>query len=62
MTKAEQKKMEKAARSMYITQAFGCVLDAICDSSQNAVRGKLFLQLHGNKFFHCTVSRFFTAW
>ena len=26
------------------------------------VRGKLFLQLHGNKFFHCTVSRFFTAW
>ena len=28
----------------------------------NDVRGKLFLQLHGNEFFHCTVSRFFTAW
>jgi hypothetical protein len=31
-------------------------------SADGSVRGKLFLQLHGNKFFHCTVSRFFTAW
>ena len=33
MTKAEQKKLEKAAREMFIRQAFGCVLDAICESS-----------------------------
>jgi len=32
------------------------------NSHYSLVRGKLFLQLHGNKFFHCTVSRFFTAW
>ena len=35
-------------------------LDIIAEHQD--VRGKLFLQLHGNKFFHCTVSRFFTAW
>ena len=56
MTKAEQKKMEKAARSMFITQAFGCVLDAICDSSQNA-RGNPQIRVNmksGNRyiFFH----------
>ena len=36
-----------------------CFTKASCNIG---VRGKLFLQLHGNQFFHCTVSRFFTAW
>ena len=26
-----------------------------------AVRGKLILQLHGNEFFHCTVSSFYVV-
>ena len=25
------------------------------------VRGKLILQLHGNEFFHCTVSSFYVV-
>ena len=32
------------------------------DEIRVPVHGKLFLQLHGKEFFHCTVSRFFTAW
>lgn len=26
-----------------------------------SVRGKLILQLHGNEFFHCTVSSFYVV-
>ena len=54
MTKAEQKKVEKAARSMFITQAFGCVLDAICDSSSNA-RGNPQIRVNmksGNRYIY----------
>ena len=28
---------------------------------ENGVRGKLILQLHGNEFFHCTVSSFYVV-
>jgi len=33
MTKAEQKKMEKAAKQAFIKNAFGCVLDAVFEGS-----------------------------